>query len=54
MPDVDLQPKNPRNAAIRSFLVPGWGQIYTGHPWRAALFAGGDESSGGGSSLNLG
>ncbi len=42
VPDVDLQPKNPRNAAIRSFLVPGWGQIYTGHPWRAALFAGGE------------
>ncbi len=40
VPSVDALPKNPRNAAIRAFLVPGWGQVYAGHPWRAALFAG--------------
>ena len=39
VPGEDVLPKNPRNAAIRSFLVPGWGQFYTGHPWRGAVFA---------------
>lgn len=39
VPGEDLLPKNPRNAALRSFVLPGWGQLYTGHPWRAALFA---------------
>lgn len=42
VPAEDVLPKNPRNAAIRAFLIPGWGQIYTGHPWRAVLFAGGE------------
>lgn len=42
VPSEDILPKNPRNAALRSFLLPGWGQIYTGHPWRAALFAAGE------------
>lgn len=40
VPSEDALPKNPRNAALRSFLLPGWGQLYTGHPWRAVLFAG--------------
>lgn len=40
VPSVDSLPKNPRNAAIRAFLLPGWGQVYAGHPWRALLFAG--------------
>ncbi len=40
VPGEDLLPRNPRNAAIRAFLLPGWGQFHTGHPWRAALFAG--------------
>lgn len=39
VPSEDLLPRNPRNAAIRSFLVPGWGQWYTGHPFRAIGFA---------------
>jgi len=39
VPTQDSLPRNPRNAAIRAFLIPGWGQVYTGHPWRAALFA---------------
>ncbi|MDX1624279.1 MAG: DUF5683 domain-containing protein [Gemmatimonadota bacterium] len=39
VPTEDVLPKNPRNAAIRSFLIPGWGQFYTGHPWRGVLFA---------------
>lgn len=39
VPGEDVLPKNPRNAAIRAFLIPGWGQVYTGHPWRAAVFA---------------
>lgn len=42
VPSEDILPRNPRNAAIRAFLVPGWGQVYTGHPWRAALFAAGE------------
>jgi hypothetical protein len=40
VPGEDVLPRNPRSAAIRAFLLPGWGQIYTGHPWRAVLFAG--------------
>jgi hypothetical protein len=42
VPAEDVMVKNPRNAAIRAFLIPGWGQIYTGHPWRAVLFAAGE------------
>lgn len=42
LPSEDILPRNPRNAAIRAFLIPGWGQIYTGHPWRALLFAAGE------------
>jgi Family of unknown function (DUF5683) len=42
VPAEDVLVKNPRNAAIRAFLIPGWGQIYTGHPWRAVLFAAGE------------
>lgn len=26
--------KSPRGAMVRSVLLPGWGQVYTGHPWR--------------------
>lgn len=39
VPSEDHLPRNPRNAAIRSFLLPGWGQWYTGHPFRAIGFA---------------
>lgn len=39
VPSEDLLPRNPRNAAIRAFLVPGWGQLYTGHPLRGVFFA---------------
>lgn len=39
VPSEDVLPKNPRNAAIRAFLIPGWGQVYTGHKWRAVVFA---------------
>ena len=39
VPDEDRLPRNPRNAAIRSFLLPGWGQWYTGHPIRGIGFA---------------
>ncbi len=39
VPSEDLLPRNPRNAAIRSFLLPGWGQFYTGHPYRGVAFA---------------
>lgn len=39
VPSEDRLPRNPRNAAIRSFLVPGWGQWYTGHPIRGIGFA---------------
>lgn len=39
VPSVDEQPINPRNAAVRAFLVPGWGQFHTGHPIRGVGFA---------------
>jgi hypothetical protein len=39
VPSEDVLPKNPRNAAIRAFLIPGWGQVYTGHPIRGVFFA---------------
>lgn len=39
VPSEDRLPRNPRNAAIRAFLVPGWGQWYTGHPIRGIGFA---------------
>ena len=42
VPAEDILVRNPRNAAIRAFLIPGWGQVYTGHPWRAVLFAAGE------------
>jgi hypothetical protein len=38
VPSEDRLPRNPRNAAIRSFLLPGWGQWYTGHPLRGIGF----------------
>jgi hypothetical protein len=39
VPSEDILPKNPRNAAIRAFLIPGWGSLYTGHPWRGVMWA---------------
>lgn len=39
VPSEDILPKNPRNAAIRAFLIPGWGQFYTGHPFRGVFWA---------------
>lgn len=39
VPSLDEQPINPRNAAIRAFLIPGWGQFHTGHPLRGVAFA---------------
>ena len=39
VPSEDVLPKNPRNAAIRAFLIPGWGSFYTGHPWRGLMWA---------------
>ena len=39
VPSEDRLPRNPRNAAIRSFVLPGWGQWYTGHPLRGIAFA---------------
>ncbi|MFN2384558.1 MAG: DUF5683 domain-containing protein [Gemmatimonadota bacterium] len=39
VPDQDRLPRNPRNAALRAFAIPGWGQLHTGHPWRAVFFA---------------
>ncbi|MGH7551024.1 MAG: DUF5683 domain-containing protein [Gemmatimonadota bacterium] len=39
VPSEDILPKNPRNAAIRAFLIPGWGQLYTGHPFRGLFWA---------------
>lgn len=39
VPSEDVLPRNPRNAAIRAFLIPGWGSFYTGHPWRGLMWA---------------
>ncbi|MGH7571034.1 MAG: DUF5683 domain-containing protein [Gemmatimonadota bacterium] len=39
VPSEDILLKNPRNAAIRAFLIPGWGQFYTGHPFRGIFWA---------------
>lgn len=39
VPSEDVLPRNPRNAAIRAFLIPGWGQFYTGHPFRGIFWA---------------
>ncbi len=39
VPSEDILPRNPRNAAIRAFLIPGWGQFYTGHPFRGIFWA---------------
>lgn len=36
----DSLPVNPRSALLRSAVLPGWGQIHNGHPWKAVLFAG--------------
>jgi len=30
---------SPTGAVVRSLLLPGWGQIYTGHPIKAAVIA---------------
>ena len=38
--DREVGTKSPRGAVCRSALVPGWGQWYTGHRWKAALVAG--------------
>jgi hypothetical protein len=42
VPSEDRLPHNPRNAAIRALLIPGWGQVYTGHPLRAVFYAAGE------------
>jgi hypothetical protein len=42
VPSEDRLPRNPRNAAIRAVLIPGWGQVYTGHPLRAVFYAAGE------------
>ncbi|MDA0337281.1 MAG: hypothetical protein O2782_19125 [bacterium] len=31
---------SPRGALLRSALIPGWGQLSQGHPWKAVLFSG--------------
>ena len=38
--DREIEVKSPLGAVWRSALVPGWGQWYTGHRWKAALVAG--------------
>jgi len=38
--DHEIGVKSPLGAVWRSALVPGWGQWYTGHRWKAALVAG--------------
>ena len=30
----------PRSALMRSAILPGWGQLYNGKPYKALLFAG--------------
>jgi len=31
---------SPTGAALRSLLVPGWGQMYAGHPLKAVVYSG--------------
>ena len=34
--------KNPTGAALRSLVIPGWGQLYTGHWFKALVYFGTD------------
>ncbi|MCB2198018.1 hypothetical protein KQI63_01345 [bacterium] len=34
--------KSPTGALFRSLAIPGWGQLYTGHPVKAVVFLGTD------------
>ena len=36
--------RNPTGACLRSIVVPGWGQLYTGHPLWGVVFFGADFS----------
>jgi hypothetical protein len=35
-----VRKKSPRRAFLQSFLIPGWGQWYTGNRWKPFLFLG--------------
>ncbi|MFN2432010.1 MAG: DUF5683 domain-containing protein [Gemmatimonadota bacterium] len=37
-PDEDRLRRSPRGAVLRAFAVPGWGQFYTGHRFRAFMY----------------
>jgi hypothetical protein len=37
-PDYSEPTKSPAGALVRSFVVPGWGQLYTERYWKAPLF----------------
>ena len=38
--------KSPWGATLRSAIIPGWGQVYTEHYWKAAGWAGLSEAGG--------
>ncbi|ROL58435.1 hypothetical protein D9V84_01525 [Bacteroidetes/Chlorobi group bacterium Naka2016] len=38
---VARQTKSPLGAMLRSFVLPGWGQVYVHQYWKAPLFLGG-------------
>lgn len=44
IPAAAVPEKSPPWAAVRSLLVPGWGQIYTDHRLKAVLVAGAEAS----------
>ncbi len=37
LPGETGRSKSPSLAMLRSAVLPGWGQFYTGHPWRGSL-----------------
>ena len=37
---LGLEPKSPRRAFLKSLLIPGWGQWYTGNRWKPFLYLG--------------
>jgi hypothetical protein len=39
-PAEDRLRRSPTGAVIRAFALPGWGQLYTGHKFRALMYGG--------------
>jgi hypothetical protein len=37
-PREETMEKSPLRSMLRSAVIPGWGQFYTGHPYRGSIF----------------